>query len=96
MQLNPPRHTVETSEKGRARRLQRRVSARTATRPPVARNRTSSAFPSSAGLSATCSQRNLDRGHPTAFEKSPGITVGVLDAVGRQSVSYHLRGYACS
>ena len=54
MQLNLPRHIVEKSW---AKKLERLVLAWTATGPPVARNGMEFGFPSSAGLSATCSRR---------------------------------------
>jgi hypothetical protein len=84
MQLNLPRHIVEKSW---AKKLERRVSAWTATRPPVARNRTEVGVSVKRRTQRNLLSEDLDMRHLTAWFREITRTYDrLLDWLERQSV----------
>ena len=90
MQLNLPRHIVE---KSRAKKLERPVSAWTATRPPVARNRTEFGVSVKRRTQRNLLSEDLDMRHLTAWFREITRTYDrLLDWLERQSVVLSSRG----
>lgn len=90
MQLNLPRHIVEKSW---AKKLERLVSAWTATRPPVARNRTEFGVSVKRRTQRNLLSEDLDMRHLTAWFREITRTYDrLLDWLERQSVVLSSRG----
>jgi hypothetical protein len=87
MQLNLPRHIVEPFEKSWTKKLERLVSAWTATRPPVARNRTEFGVSVKRRTQRNLLSEDLAMRHLTAwFRKITRTYDRLLDWLERQSV----------